>query len=95
MPPQNKKKPIRPNLSTLSEILPPIIMRSDVPKYLPGLFSRGHLQNLDSQHRGPKKIRISCGDVTAHARVAYIREDFLEWLGGIIKYDSSYLSEND
>jgi len=71
-----------PDLSCLMANLPPIVARNKIEHYLPGLFSRRYMQNLDSQGRGPKKFKIG-------AKVVYQREDLLAWLIGKIHYDVS------
>lgn len=53
--------------------LPPIIARHDIGKYLGGLVSKGYLQNLDSEGRGPQRIKIG-------RKVGYTREALVEWL---------------
>ena len=63
------------DLSSLINQLPPIIARNKIDRYLGGLISRGYLQNLDSQGRGPRRIRLG-------RRVGYLREDLVEWLQG-------------
>ena len=61
------------DLSTLSDHLPPIIARNKIDRYLGGLISRGYLENLDSQGKGPRRIRLG-------RRVGYLREDLISWL---------------
>jgi hypothetical protein len=67
------KKRIATDLSTLSQQLPPIIARNKIDRYLGGLISRGYLENLDSQGKGPRRIRLG-------RRVGYLREDLIAWL---------------
>ena len=57
----------------LKENLPPIISRDHVPKLLGGVISSKTLANLDSEGKGPKRIRIG-------RKVAYLREDLIEFL---------------
>jgi predicted DNA-binding transcriptional regulator AlpA len=62
--------------NVLSEIrleLPPIIARDQVYKLLGGVISGKTLANLDSDGKGPKRIRIG-------RKVAYKTDDLLEWL---------------
>jgi len=70
-----------PDLSALLATLPHFVPRHKVEVYLPGLFSRRYLQNLDSQGLGPKRFKIG-------AKVVYQREDLLAWLAGKIRYDA-------
>ena len=58
---------------SLKKDLPPIIARHDIEKYLGGIISRGYLQNLDSEGKGPKRIRIG-------KKVGYLRSDLIVWL---------------
>ena len=61
------------NLDNLFETLPPIIARNKINVYLGGLLSKGHMQNVDSEGTGPKRIKIG-------KRVGYLREDLIQWL---------------
>ena len=61
------------SLENLSNALPPIISRDHVEKYLGGVISKKTLANLDSEGRGPKRMRIG-------RKIAYLTEDLLEWL---------------
>ena len=70
-----------PDLSGLMANLPPLVARNKKELYLPGLFSRRYMQNLDSLGVGPKKFKIG-------AKVVYQREDLLAWLTGKIRFDS-------
>ncbi len=65
-------------LNALEKILPPIIARKDIERYLGGLISRTYLANLDSKGKGPKSIKTD-------RRVAYLREDLLAWLNNWLK----------
>jgi len=60
-------------LDGLRKSLPPMVARHDIENYLGGIVSRGHLQNLDSQGKGPKKVRIG-------KKIGYLREDLVDWL---------------
>ena len=60
-------------LETLSKTLPPLISRDHVEKYLGGVITAKTLANLDSEGKGPKRMRIG-------RKVAYMTEDLLEWL---------------
>ncbi|TVM14162.1 hypothetical protein DPQ33_17775 [Oceanidesulfovibrio indonesiensis] len=64
---------VHPSLSSLLNSLPPIVARSDIEKHLGGIISRGYLENLDSEGKGPRRIRVG-------KRVGYLREDLVEWL---------------
>jgi predicted DNA-binding transcriptional regulator AlpA len=57
----------------LEHSLPPILARTEIPKLTGGLISVGHLANLDSLGRGPRKITLG-------RKVGYLRSDFIEWL---------------
>jgi hypothetical protein len=61
------------DLDKLRETLPPVIARNKISYYLGGLFSSGYLQNLDSEGKGPRRIKIG-------KRCGYLREDLIEWL---------------
>lgn len=61
------------NLDQLRKTLPPVIARCQIDRYLGGLVARGSMQNLDSEGRGPRKIRMG-------KKVAYLREDLVSWL---------------
>ena len=61
---KNNKAPI--------DYLPPIISRSKINYLTGGLITKKHIQNLDSEGKGPKQIK--CGK-----RVGYLREDFVTW----------------
>ena len=61
------------DLSALHSKLPPVIAREQVPKLLGGVISSKTLANLDSEGKGPKRIRVG-------RKVAYITEDLLHWL---------------
>lgn len=63
------------NLESLLTTLPPVIARNQIGFYLGGLLSRGHMQNLDSEGKGPRRIKIG-------KRCGYLREDLVEWLKG-------------
>jgi predicted DNA-binding transcriptional regulator AlpA len=63
----------KPTLENLGNSLPPIISRDHVEKYLGGVISKKTLANLDSEGRGPKRMRIG-------RKIAYLTEDLLEWL---------------
>lgn len=62
-----------PNFESLRKALPPMIARHDIERYLGGVISRGYLQNLDSEGKGPKKCRIG-------KKVGYMRDDLISWL---------------
>lgn len=61
------------NLERLQETLPPVIARNKIAFFLGGLLSKGYMQNLDSEGKGPKRIKIG-------KRCGYLREDLIEWL---------------
>lgn len=63
----------KPDLSILLKTLPPMVARKDINTHLGGLISSGYLANLDSKGRGPRALKSG-------RRVAYIREDLVEWL---------------
>jgi hypothetical protein len=63
----------KPDLSGLLNSLPPIVPRYRIEKYLPGIISRGYLQNLDSLGKGPRKVLVG-------RKVVYMREDLITWL---------------
>lgn len=61
------------NLEKLEQALPPMVARNKIPFYLGGMISKGYMQNLDSEGKGPKRIKIG-------KRCGYLREDLIEWL---------------
>lgn len=61
------------NLDDLIQTWPPILARNKIGEHTGGLISKGTMQNLDSEGKGPKRIVIG-------RRCGYIREDFIEWL---------------
>jgi len=62
-----------PDFSSLLNSLPAVVARKQVPALLGGLISEGYLQNLDSEGKGPRKIKFG-------RRVGYTREDLIAWL---------------
>ena len=61
-------------LDGLRELLPPIFSRETASKMIGGIFTPKTLSNFDAAGRGPrKKIKIG-------KRVAYQKDDFLDWL---------------
>lgn len=59
----------------LLQQLPPIIARSHIDRYFGGLVSKGYLQNLDGEGKGPRRIKTRDG-----GKVAYLRDDLVDWL---------------
>ena len=57
----------------LRENLPPIISRDHVSDILGGVISAKTLANLDSEGKGPKRMRIG-------RKIVYRTDDLLEWL---------------
>lgn len=57
----------------LRKNLPPIISRDHVSEILGGVISAKTLANLDSEGKGPKRIRVG-------RKVIYLTDDFLKWL---------------
>lgn len=66
-------------LEKLKEQLPPIFSRETASKMLGGIFSPKTLSNFDAAKKGPPK-RIKFGK-----KVAYEKNDFIEWLEGMYK----------
>lgn len=62
------------DLSNLAKDLPPIFGRGDILRLFGGVLSPGFLANLDSQGDGPPRFYLG-------KRVAYRRDEFLDWLG--------------
>ena len=60
-------------MQNLLNNLPPIIARHDIEKYLGGLISKGYLQNLDCEGKGPERIKVG-------RKVGYTREALVTWL---------------
>ena len=61
------------DFAELRDILPMIMTRKDVGIYLRNIISPRYLANLDGKGLGPQKTYIG-------RKVAYRREDFIEWL---------------
>lgn len=61
------------DFTSLAEALPPLVPRNEIPKLLPGLFSKKYLANLDSLGEGPERIRVG-------RKVVYTRESLISWL---------------
>jgi len=61
------------DLERLLTTLPPVVARNQIGFYLGGLLTKGHMQNLDSEGKGPKRIKIG-------KRCGYLREDLVAWL---------------
>lgn len=57
----------------LERTLPPIIARTEVPRLTGGLISAGRMANLDSEGKGPRKIKVG-------RKVGYTRADFIAWV---------------
>ena len=55
------------------EDLPPLIARSEVERYFPGVLRRSTLAKLASQGTGPPYLKIG-------RRVVYRTKDLLNWL---------------
>lgn len=62
-----------PFFARLLITLPPAFGRSEIPRLIPGVVSRGYLQNLDSEGRGPERMVVG-------RKTMYIRESFVIWL---------------
>lgn len=61
-----------PVIEALLQALPPLVARHRIEVFLPGILSRGHLQNLDSAGRGPRRFRRG-------RKIFYLRRDFVRW----------------
>jgi len=60
--------------SKLRQSLPPIFSREEAAKHLGGIFRAATLRNIDMRGKGPSvKVRIG-------RKVAYERDDFIDWL---------------
>ncbi len=89
MPESNLTPPVsdvlserNPFIDVLSKDLPSLLWRHKWNQYrdqfgLP--YSRGTMQNFDSEKTGPKLGRVG-------NQVFYLREDYLLWLAAISKY---------
>lgn len=65
-------------LDGLKELLPPIFSRETACKMIGGIFTPKTLSNFDAAGKGPiRKIKIG-------KRVAYQKDDFINWLQGIM-----------
>lgn len=75
-------------LDGLRKLLPPIFTRETASKMIGGIFSPRTLSNFDAAGRGPRrKIKIG-------KRVAYEKEDFLEWLQGMMGMQRQVKQQN-
>jgi len=73
-------------LDGLRNLLPPIFSRETASKMIGGIFTPRTLSNFDAAGRGPKKkVRIG-------KRVAYEKEDFLDWLQGMMGMNNIHRS---
>ena len=63
----------RRHLDALRQTLPPIIARTAVSELCGGLISARYLANLDSEGRGPERVKIG-------RRVGYLRDSLVDWL---------------
>lgn len=61
------------SLDALRRTLPPVIARNRIEEALGGLVARGYMQNLDSEGKGPRRIKIG-------RRCGYLRDDLVDWL---------------
>lgn len=61
---------------TLLDALPPVFTRRTAAKLTGGLLAAGTLANLDCRGRGPS------GTVRLGRKIAYRREEFVDWLVG-------------
>lgn len=71
----NEKDTMDSHFDLLRQELPPIFTRQVVCQHLGGLLSAATLANLDSAGQGPPRITLG-------KKVAYARDDFLNWLVG-------------
>jgi hypothetical protein len=76
--PKSEEECMKARLSEALKDLPPIMPRTKVPELLCGLISKGHLQNLDCEGKGPRRVTIG-------RKVCYTREDLISWLAGRAK----------
>ncbi len=61
------------DLTDLLPTLPRLLTRKDIGTYFKNIISPRYLANLDGKGAGPVKTYIG-------RKVAYRREDFIEWL---------------
>lgn len=72
---EHYKIPCRGKKTMFDEIfqnLPLFLTRKDIAKYLGNYISPRYLANLDSQGKGPEKVKIG-------NKVAYPRDTFKKW----------------
>lgn len=75
-----KKDQIEKIRKSLTETLPPIIARSEVEKLTGGLVKRSTLSSYDSKGQGvPNPIKFASVD-GVRGRVAYMRDDLVNWI---------------
>lgn len=60
--------------------LPPIVPRHRIRDSLGGLLSENYLANLDSDGKGPRRVKFG-------RKAAYLREDLIEWLLARLSFD--------
>ena len=61
------------DLDFLAKEWPPLIPRSEISKYLNGLYSPKYMSNLDSLGLGPPYVKIG-------RKIAYLRAGLVGWL---------------
>lgn len=57
----------------LLEILPPYVTRKETGKHIGNIISPRYLANLDSEGKGPRRVRLG-------RKVVYKREELVIWL---------------
>ena len=68
------------DLSELRRTLPPIVARKKIEHYLGGILSAGYLSNLDSDKKGPPRVKIG-------RNVGYLRDPLVDWLQSRLRSD--------
>ena len=69
------------DLSELRRTLPPIVARKKIEHYLGGILSARYLANLDSDKKGPPRVKIG-------RNVGYLRDPLVDWLQSRLHSDN-------
>ncbi|CAK7007515.1 MAG: hypothetical protein DELT_00303 [Desulfovibrio sp.] len=62
-----------PDFSALTEVLPPLIPATELPRLLGGLYTSKTLANMRWMGKGPKAFKLG-------HKVIHLREDVISWL---------------
>jgi len=74
-------------INKLTESMPPVFTRKELPKLLGGILTVGHICNLDAAKQGPPRLRLK-------RHVIYERDSFLEWFKSYLENSKHSKKEN-